>query len=338
MSAAPDARLRDLLNGFQASEALHAAARLGVPDALATGNTSLEALAGATRTSPGSLSRLMRVLVDLDVVTRNVEGRFSLTEVGQRLRPDVEGNWHAWAQMIGSPAIRKSWAHLTEAVRTGRTAFDMAHGSDIWAHRSRHPEDGELFDSAMRSATERLAVPLAQCLSSLEGLHVVDVGGGDGSLLAQVLLEHPSARGSLLEQGPSARRARELLDRHGLLHRARVIEGDFFQAVPPQGHLYVLKFVLHDWDDEQAARILQSCRIAMRAAGDKARLIVIERLLDAPLGAREASLADLNMLVNTGGRERTKQEYERLLERAGFSLSKCEAASGCLTVMHAEPR
>ena len=274
MSAAADARLRDLLNGFQASEVLHAAAKLGVPDALAAGITSLEALAGATRTAPDSLRRLMRVLVYLDVVTRDAEGRFSLTEVGERLRPDVEGNWHAWAQMIGSPAIRKSWAHLTEAVRTGRTAFELAHGSDIWAHRSRHPEDGERFDSAMRSATERLAAPLAQCLGRLDGLHVVDVGGGNGSLLAQVLLKHPSASGSLLEQGPSARRARELLDHHGLLHRARVIEGDFFQAVPPAGHLYVLKFVLHDWDDEQAVRILQSCRIAMRAAAHRARLVV----------------------------------------------------------------
>lgn len=338
MTAAADARLRDLLNGFQVSEALHAAAVLGVPDALATGHSSLEALAGATGTSPDSLSRLMRVLAEIDVVNRDAEGRFSLTAVGERLRPDVEGNWHAWAKMIGSPAIRKSWAHLTEAVRSGRTAFDMAHGSDIWAHRSHHPEDGELFDSAMRCATERLAAPLAHCLGSLEGLHVVDVGGGDGSLLAQVLLKHPSASGSLLEQGPSARRARELLAHHGLLHRARVIEGDFFQSVPHEGHLYLLKFVLHDWDDEQSVRILQSCRIATRAAADKARLVVIERLLDAPLGAREASLADLNMLVNTGGRERAKQEYEHLLRRAGFSLSKCEQASGCLTVIHAEPQ
>lgn len=334
----PDGRLRDLLNGFQASEALHAAAELGVPDALACGSLSLEALASATGTLPDPLGRLLRVLAELDVVERDAEGRYRLTAMGERMRPDVEGNWNAWARMIGSPAIRQSWSRLSDAVRTGRTGFELAHGSGIWAYRAQHPGEGERFDSAMRRGTERLAEPVSQCLGGLDGAHIVDVGGGDGSLLAHLLRKHPASTASLLEHGDVAHRAMESLGRQGLLDRVRVIEGDFFKTVPPEGDLYMLKFVLHDWDDDQALCILRSCRAAIRVRGDTASLVVIERLLDAVLAAREASLADLNMLVNTGGRERTRQQYERLLERAGFGLSTCDAAAGSVTVMRAQPR
>jgi hypothetical protein len=337
LSAEDDVRLRDLLNGFQASEALHAAAELGVPDALADGSLSLEGLASTTRTLPDPLSRLLRVLEVVGVLERDAESRYGLSAMGQRLRSDLEGNWNAWARMIGSPAIRRSWGQLTEAIRAGTTGFELAHGSDIWTYRSQHRQDGALFDAAMRGGTERLAAPVAECLGNLDGLHVVDVGGGDGSLLAHLLLAHPGATGTLLEQGAPATRARGLLGRHGLLHRARIIEGDFFLDVPTDGDLYLLKFVLHDWDDGRAACILRSCRTAIQTSGDCACLVLIERLLDAPIGALEASLADLNMLVNTGGRERTRQEYEHLLQRAGFELSRCEAASGSLTVMRARP-
>lgn len=338
MSATADARLRDLLNGFQASEALHAAVVVGVPDALTNGACTLHTLARATRTQPDALSRLLRVLADLDVVAHDAEGRYRLTAIGQRLRPDVDGNWHAWARMIGTSAIRMSWGHLAEAVRAGITGFELAHGSDIWAYRSSHPDEGELFDSAMRSGTQRLANPIARCLGDLAGQHVVDVGGGDGTLLSHLLLQHPCASGTLVERGRAARRARALLAQHGLLDRARVVEGDFFRAVPPQGHLYLLKFVLHDWGDDQAVRLLQTCWTAVSTTGHEASLVLIERLLDAPPGGLEASLADLNMLVNTGGRERTRHEYEKLLERAGFEMSSCQAVAGTLTVMRAKAR
>ena len=334
----PDSRLRVLLNGFQVSEALHAAAELGVPDAFARGSLSLEALASATGTLSDPLGRLMRVLSDLDVVARDADGRYRLTAMGERMRPDVEGNWNAWTRTIGSPAIRQSWSRLSDAIRTGKTGFELAHGSGIWAYRAQHPEEGERFDSAMRSGTERLAEPVSRCLGNLDGAHIVDVGGGDGSLLAHLLRKHPASTGSLLEHGEAAQRASESLSRQGLQDRVRVIEGDFFKAVPPEGDLYMLKFVLHDWDDDRALRILRSCRAAVQTRGGAASLVVIERLLDAAVGAREASLADLNMLVNTGGRERTRQEYERLLECTGFGLSRCEAVSGSLTVMRAEPR
>jgi hypothetical protein len=338
MKAAEDARLRDLLNGFQASEALHAAVELGVPQALANRCSPLDALARATRTRPDPLRRLLRVLADLDIVTCEAEGRYGLTSMGQRLLPEAEGNWHAWARMIGSPAIRKSWSRLAGAIRAGTTGFELAHGSDIWTYRLHNPADGEIFDAAMRSSTERLAESVVGCFGDLSRQHVVDIGGGDGSLLAHLLLENPAATGTLLEQGTAARRATELLSRSGLLTRSRVVEGDFFRSVPRGGHLYVLKFVLHDWNDDRAVGILQSCRNAMGTTRDDASLMLIERLLDAPLGARDVSLADLNMLVNTGGRERTRQEFASLLDQAGFELSNCQFASGSFAVMQAMPR
>ena len=338
MSATADARLRDLLNGFQASAALHAAVELGLPDALANGAGALDELAQATRTRPAPLGRLLHALVSLGVLACDGEGCYLLTSMGHRLRSDVAGSWHAWARMIGSPPIRESWGHLTAALRTGVTAFELAHGSEIWTYRSNHAEDGAFFDAAMRSGTERLAGPISRCLGDLAGLHVVDVGGGDGTLLSHLLLQNPQATGTLLESAPAARRARELLSLQGLVDRASVVEGDFFRAVPPGGDLYLLKFVLHDWDDDRAARVLQRCKTAVWASRQQARLVLIERLLDAPQGGTEAALADLNMLVNTGGRERTRREYEGLLERAGFEMSSCQMVAGSLSLMQAAER
>jgi hypothetical protein len=337
VSSADDARLRDLLNGFQATEALLAAVELGLPATLSSGSRSLVDLAEATNSRPDLLGRLMRTLSSLDVVALDAQGRYHLTPLGQRMRPDVEGSWHAWARMIGSPAIRASWGRLADALRSGTTGFAMAHGSDIWTWRSHHPADNALFDAAMRSGTERIAVEVARCMGDLAGLHLLDVGGGDGALLAHLLMRNPGASGSLLERGSAAERAREWLTRHGLRERASVVEGDFFMDVPPYAHRYILKFVLHDWEDEQAIRILQRCRDAMQDGQEDVRLVLIERLLDAVHGSQEASLSDLNMLVNTGGRERTREEFASLLDLAGFALTTCEVASGSLHVMHARP-
>lgn len=335
MTPQTDNRLRELLSGFQVTEALHAAALLAIPDELGDGARGLEALAIATGTYPAALKRLLRVLMNLEVITQDGDGRYLLTPLGQGLRSDAYGSWHPWAVMIGTPAIRAAWAHLTEAVRTGTTGFECAHGTDIWTHRARQAEEGALFDRVMQAGTERLAEPISERLGDLAGRRVVDVGGGGGTLLAHLMHRNPTATATLLDRAQAVDRARALFDGQQLSGRVTVVHGDFFCAVPSGGDLYLLKFVLHDWGDDDAVAILCACRRAIGTNERSARLVLIERLLDRPSGRAEAGLADLNMLVNTGGRERTVKELEGLLLRSGFQLASTDALVASLVVMQA---
>lgn len=334
MTAAPAQRLAALLNGYQASEALHAAAVLGIPEGLATGNATAAELAQRSGTQPHALQRLLGVLVALEVLVRDGAGRYGLSALGEALRPDAPGSWHPWAMTIGTPAIRAAWAHLVPALRSGTTAFDCAHGTDVWSHRSRNAHDGALFDRAMQAGSERLAHAVVQALSGQGCARIVDVGGGDGTLLSHLLHGRPDATGMLVERAGPAGRARARLAREGLAARAEVVEADFFQHVPAGADLYLLKFILHDWDDEAAARILRTCR---QAAGANARTVVIERLLEAGCGA-EAALSDLNMFVNTGGRERTLEQYGALLHAAGLRLVDARMLAGNVWWIASEPR
>jgi len=335
MSGSPDERLRALLNGYQATEALHAAAALSIPDLIANGVADLTGLARETGTHSHSLRRLMSALTALEVVRLDAE-RYTLTAIGERLKSDARGGWHHWALLIGSSAIRAAWAHAVPALRTGTTGFESAHGTDIWTYRSRRPEERAMFDRAMRAGTERLADSIAGCVVPMSCKRIADVGGGDGTLLAHLLHRHAGVTGILLEQGESAASARRRFADEGLLDRAEVIEGDFFREAPSGADLYILKFVIHDWDDQAAVAILENCRLAARRR-PYARIAIVERLLDSDAGRAEAALSDLNMLVNTGGRERTITEYRALLQDAGLRLHRVQALVGNVALLDCAP-
>ncbi len=337
MNGSTHARLRDLLNGFQATQALHAAAALRLPDLIAQGCASSRELAACAGVEPAALDRLLGVLVALQVIAKDERARYRLASMGEQLRSDAPGSWHFWALLIGQPAIRAAWDQLVPAMRAGRNAFAHAHGTDIWTHRSRDPDAGRLFDEVMRCGTERLSAALAGRLRKLAWQHAVDVGGGEGTLLSSLLRHRPGGTGALLERPGPAARARILLAEEGLATRCRVVEGDFFRQVPAGGDLYILKFILHDWDDEAAASILHCCHRAAVAGHPQARLAVVERLLDAAQGSTEAALSDLNMLVNTGGRERTAQQYATLLGKSGFHIEQVECFAGSIALMVAAP-
>ena len=273
------ADLTRLVNGFQAAQAVHAAAVLGVADLLAGGPRASDDLAAATDTHAPSLYRLLRALAAVGVLEEDGERRFALTALGECLRADAPEPVGAWAVHVGQPYFWDAWGDLLHSVRTGETAFRALHGEDTWSWRSRHPEAGAVFDAAMTAASRRANRALVDAYDFSRFGTVVDVGGGHGALLAGLLARHPAMRGVLFDQPHVVAGAADVLAAAGVADRCEIVGGDFFDDVPAGGDAYLLKWILHDWDDEEAVAILRACRAA---APDGGALLVVERVIARP--------------------------------------------------------
>lgn len=306
-----------LLTGAWATQAIATAAELRLLDHLVT-IPGLAGLAAATGTEPRSLARLLRYLTSLGVVHLSGE-RHSLTDLGELLRSDLTGSMRPLALMYGGPFYR-SFAELTEAVRSGEESYAKAFGAHHFAHMAADPALAELFHGSM-AASNAMFTGVTKVIDFSTARTVVDVAGGNGELLARVLHANPASRGVLLDLPNALAAARPRLA--DLADRVRLVPGDFTRAIPEFGDVYLLSRVLHDWDDEQCRTILATCARDMPA---HAELLVIERLL--PEEGEADSLAipwDIHMLCNTGGRERTESHYRALLAEAGFELVETHA-------------
>jgi O-methyltransferase domain/Dimerisation domain len=311
------ASLLRLINGFQCSQAVHVAASLGLPDLLASGAATADQLAARTRTHAPSLHRLLRALAAVGVLHEERSHRFSLTPIGEFLRSDVAGTHASMALMIGQSSHWRAWGELLHAVRTGTTAFDHVHGSNVWTYREKHPGEARIFDQAMAAGTERFAEAVIDVRDFSNFQTVIDVGGGDGIFIAKILAVHPGVRGILFDQPHVAMQAATLLERLGLSARCQALGGNFFEHVPEGGDAYLLKWILHDWDDTASIDILRSCRRSMKSSS---RLFVVEHVIGTPNTSADGKFMDLNMMVMTGGRERTHDEFAALFVQAGFRV------------------
>lgn len=328
------ARLLGLVNGYQLSEAVRALVALRVPDLLAPGPREVGDLAEASGSDQQTLYRLLRALAAAGVVEELPDRRFALTELSALLRSDPEDSLLAWVENTGTPSLRRAWAGLLDSVVTGRNAFTTVHGTDVWSYRVEHPEEGVVFDAAMTALT-RSVVPAVVAAYDLGGRgSLVDVGGGQGALLAAFLVAHPGLRGVLFDQAHALTSAPGLLTATGVEDRCEVVAGDFFDQVPAGGDAYVLKSIIHDWDDVQAAAILTKVREAMEPTSV---LMLVERVLGGPNEGLPAKLADLNMLVAPGGLERTEAEFDTLLGSAGFRRTRTVPTAGAFSVLEAQP-
>jgi len=321
--------LRRLLAGYQVSQAVHVAAVLGIADLLADGPRTSDELAEETGADPDALFRLLRALVVVEIVEADGDRTFSLGRLGQGLRSDAPDSIAGWAAFVGRKFYWDAWGHLIDSVRTGENAFRIAHGTSVWEHRERHPDDSVAFDRAMAAVTRRVIRPLLDAYDFGRFGTIVDVGGGNGALLGAIVERHPSVKGVLFDQPHVVSGADP-----EVAARCTVVGGDFFEEVPAGGDAYVLKWIVHDWEDEEARAILRVCRSAM---ADDATLLVIERVLEGPNDEPFSRFSDLNMLVGPGGRERTLDEYERLLADSGFALVGCHPTASDFCVIEAEP-
>jgi hypothetical protein len=218
-----------------------------------------------------------------------------------------------------------AWGQLLHTVRTGENAFRHLHGKDTWQFRADDAEESQIFDAAMRENSARNSAELLAHYDFTQFGHIIDIGGGDGTLLAAILAQCPEAQGTLVDLPHVVSSAQEAFARAGVLDRATAVAGDFFESVPRNGDAYLLKHVVHDWEDPEAIAILQACR---RAAAPGAKVLLVERVMGAANINPDAAFADLNMLVNAGGRERSRQQFIDLLAIADLTLTTIVALPG----------
>jgi len=311
------ADLLRLVNGFRVTQTIYAGVELGIPDFLAEGERTADDLADASGADPPTLYRLLRALASLGIVHEGDERRFSLTDLGRPLRSDVPGSLRGWVRLQGRDYLWRSWGNLANAVREGQNSFRMVHGTDIWEWRAEHADESAIFDEAMRSMTIDANASILDAYDFGRFATIVDVAGGNGTLIAALLAAHPASRGILFDQEHVVSGAEPILRAAGVLDRCEIVAGSFFESVPEGADAYVLKWIIHDWEDEESVAILRTCRAAM---GTDAVVLLIERDLGQPNEDPVAKLADLNMLVMPGGRERALDEYAALFGAADLRL------------------
>jgi len=334
MTASPSVEAFRLINGYQVTQAIHVAVALGLPDHLKDGPRASDELAVLAKAHPGALYRLLRALAAAGIL-REQEGRcFSLTAVGDCLRSDSPTPVGAWAAFVGRPYIWQAWGHLLHSVQTGETAFVNLNGKSVWQYRAEHPAENEIFNQATSDLSRGAVEALLKAYDFSKFQHVVDIGGGQGQTIAGILAANSAVRGTLFDQYHVVGKARSMLERVGLENRCDVVAGNFFESVPAGADAYILRAILHDWEDEDAVSILKVCR---QALGMQAMLLIIEQIVAPPNEGLAGKFSDLNMLVSPGGRERTREEFSDLCDAARFKLLNVIAAGPRLSVVEAKP-
>ncbi len=321
----PSVRLRQMIDGYQVSQAIHVAATLGIADLLRDGRRGAAQLASETATHPRALYRLLRALASVGVLHEDSDEQFALTELGECLRSDAAEPQGEWARFIGRPYHWETWGRLLNSIQTGENSFSDVHeGMRVWDWRAIQPEESAIFDAAMMGISRSVAQHVLAAYDFGQYGTVADIGGGNGAFLADVLAKNPSTRGINFDQPHVVNRAGAIFEAAGVADRSESVGGSFFDGVPSGADAYVLKAVLHDWDDDDCVRILQSVRAACGAG----KLLVIELVLGEPNIEPRPKFSDLNMLVMLGGRERTAAQWRALFESAGFQLTAVVPSAG----------
>jgi SAM-dependent methyltransferase len=327
----PRLALFQLITAHYISRAIYVAAKLNIADLLVNGPRRAEELASATGTHGPSLNRMLRMLASAGVFAEKDSGTFEQTPMSECLRTGAPGSSRAVAMLFVGPMMR-GWDELLHAVQTGEATFERAMGMDAFRYLGTHPEEAAVFNDAMTAGSTHTAkgVPIAYDFSRFRT--VVDAGGGHGALLAAILHANPRVRGVLFELPHVAEGAVKAIADLGLADRCSVVSGDFLESVPASADAYILKSVIHDWDDARSIKILQNCHHAMAPDG---KLLLVELVLPARVDhspwSQIGTGSDVNMLVAVGGRERTDAEFTELFKRAGFKLTKIVPVPGSLS-------
>jgi hypothetical protein len=329
----PGEQLTRLFRGYWVSQAIYVATELGIADLLADGPRTADDLAVAVGAHAPSLYRVLRLLASEGVFAEAEDGRFGLTPMADALRRDA-GPLRLQVLFLGQGASWQTAGSLLHTVRTGETAFEHVHGAGFFEYLRQHPDEWVRFDQLMAANTVPVGRAVAAAYDFSRVGTLVDVGGGRGALAIELLRAHSHLRGVVFDQPAVAAGAREAIAAAGLADRCEAVGGDFFAAVPDGGDAYVLKFILHDWDDERSMAILRACR---RAIPNNGRLLLVELLVPHGNAPSFAKTQDVNMLLNLGGWERTEAEYRALYAAAGFDLTRILPAQGELHVLEGTP-
>jgi O-methyltransferase domain/Dimerisation domain len=313
----PQAVLMQMGMGFIVSQAISVAAKLRIADFLSDGAKNIEELARATESHEPSLYRLMRALVAAGVFAQMSDSRFSNTPLSEFMRSDNPESLRGILHMMGD---REHWmphGNLTQSVKTGETAFEFTFGMPVFPYYSQNPEAAAVFDGAMTSFSANIARAVVAAYDFSHAKTIADIGGGHGLLLSSVLKNNPQAKGILFDQPQVVAGASDILEKAGVGDRTEVLSGDFFREVTVHADVYLMKHIIHDWNDKQSESILKNLAESAPAG---AKLLLVESVVEEDNSPSMSKVMDLNMLVMTGGKERTAAEYAALFERCGFKL------------------
>ena len=327
--------LLETVQGAWVSQALYVAAKLGIADELAQGPKTAEDVAAKVGAHPDSVFRLMRMLAGRDVFRQLRDGRFELAPMGEALRADAPGSLRSMVLFIGSPEHWAEWGELLYSVQTGRPSPEKLYGKSYFEHLDEAPDQAAIFNDAM-STMAAMANELVIPAYDFSGFKLIaDVGGGHGRLISAILRSAPTARGVLFDLPSVVAGAGPVLEAAGVANRCAVEGGSFMDSVPDGADAYVMKSIIHDWDDEISEKILRNVRTAIAPNG---RLLLVELVLPERATANWGAVLDMEMLVSPGGRERTRAEFANLLARCGFRLTRVvDTATPMSSIIEAAP-
>ena len=313
-------QLLQMISGYWVSQCISVVAKLNIADHLAQGPQSCTVLADLTQSNEEALYRVLRALASVGIFTETQPKTFALTPLAEYLREEVPNSQKYTAVMLGEKEHYEAWSDLFHSVKTGEQAFQYRYGVEVFDYFAHHPEAAKIFEKCMNdfSRPETAAILNAYDFSGFKT--IVDVGGGYGEMLATILQQTPESHGILFDESYVVEDCAETLKQHHIADRCQVVAGNFFESVPGGGDAYLLKHILHDWDDGSCLKILQHCRAQLTSGG---KLLVCEAVVPPGDQPSSAKFLDINMLVMChGGKERTQEEFATLLDKAGFTLSR----------------
>jgi hypothetical protein len=328
------AQMLQIITNFWTTRAVFVIAKLGIADLLKPGPKSAQELAESTGMHAPSLFRLLRALASTGMLASQKDGRFALTPLSELLVTDAPGSMRWFVVSELGQEHYPAWGNLMHSVKTGEIAFDNHFGVDIWKYFQQNPEDAAVFNDSMSGMTAVVNEQITSLYDFSRFNKIVDIGGGHGGLITSILRANPKAFGVLFDAEQVISGARHKIEVAGLADRCAAISGDFFKSVPAGGDLYIMKWIIHDWDDERAIRILRNIRSQIPQDG---RVIIVDSVVPEGDEPDFSKFFDLNMLVMTGGKERTAREFDQLLAAAGFRFLRVIPTETPTSMVEAEP-
>jgi hypothetical protein len=327
-------QMLQIITNFWTTRAVYVLAKLGIPDLLKSGPKSAPELAGLTGMHAPSMYRLLRALASAGMLQTEADVRFALTPMSELLVTDAPGSMRSFVVSELGQEHYPAWGNFMHSIQTGGIAFDDHFGMDIWQYFQQNPEDAAVFNDSMSGMTAVVNEKITSLYDFSRFNKIVDVGGGHGGLITAILKANPQAFGVLFDAEQVVSGARPKLEAAGIADRCASIAGNFFESVPAGGDAYIMKWIIHDWDDEKATRILKNIRSQIPQNG---RVIIVDCVVPEGDDPDFSKFFDLNMMVMTGGKERTAREFDELLAAAGFRFLRVIPTDLPTSIVEAEP-
>jgi len=330
----PVEAMLQMMSGFWISRGLYIAAKLGIADHLRDGDKTADELAAVTKTHPGALFRVLRMLSTVGVFEQKEANRFALTPLSETLLSDVPLSLRAGVIAEMGEVHYDAWGNLMHSVETGEIAFDHKFGMNVWQYFETDPDKAQNFNKYMAGSSAGVSQAIVAAYDFSKARTIVDAGGGLGSMISAVLQANPDLNGILFDAPSVIEKSHDFLTEAGVRERCKTIGGDFFESVPTGGDLYTMRWIIHDWDDDLSIKILKNIRQVIPENG---KLLLFEAVVPDDGKPHFSKFMDLIMLTMTGGSERTAKEYDVLLEKAGFKMTRVIPTDSFMSIVEAVP-